>query len=97
MSYATLQENFEKALETIQTLSDQNEELMDKIQELENKVSSLATDKIKIDPINKVEIKNDDRLNEISKGAEKAMKRYKQFLKKEFPNAKSKQTERQSV
>ena len=39
MSSALLQENFEKALETINALSEQNEALMDEIQSLKFKLS----------------------------------------------------------
>ena len=92
MSYATLQENFEKALETINSLSEQNEVLMDQIQDLKLK---LTLSESEID-IPKVEV-DDRKYKQISEGAEAAMKRYKQFLKKEFPHAKSKQSKRQSV
>ena len=93
MSSALLQENFEKALETINALSEQNEALMDEIQNLKLKLS-LSESEIK--PADSSPI-DEERYKQISAGAEAAMNRYKQFLKKEFPNAKSKQTERQSV
>ena len=93
MSSALLQENFEKALETINALSEQNEALMDEIQSLKFKLS-LSENEIK--PV-KLSPDNEKRYKQIAEGAEAAMKRYKQFLKKEFPNAKSKQTERKSV
>ena len=93
MSNALLQENFEKALETIDALSEQNEALMDKIQNLKFKLS-LSESEIK--PVESSPI-DEKRYEEISAGAEAAMKRYKQFLKKEFPHAKSKQSKRQSV
>tara|TARA_Y100001973_G_C5137250_1_gene301005 strand:+ start:856 stop:1137 length:282 start_codon:yes stop_codon:yes gene_type:complete len=93
MSGALLQENFEKALETINALSEQNEALMDEIQSLKFKLS-LSNNEIK-----PIELSPDDeeRYARIAEGAEAAMKRYKQFLKKEFPHAKSKQSKRQSV
>ena len=39
----------------------------------------------------------EERFNNISAGAEAAMKRYQEYLKKEFKNAKSKQSQRQPV
>ena len=87
-----LQDNFEKAFETIEALSKQNEALMDQVQDLKFQLS-LSKNEIKPTSVNI----NENRYEEISKGAEAAMKRYQQFLKKEFPNAKSKQSKRQSV
>ena len=49
--------------------------------------------KVPISPYNG----DDRRFKNIMCGADQAMERYKTFLKKEFPNAKSKQTKRQSV
>ena len=88
---STLQENFEKALETIDTLSNQNQALMDQIQELEFKLT-LSESEIDI-----MSDADDEKYKQVNRGAEAAMKRYKQFLKKEFPHAKSKQSQRQSV
>ena len=85
----SLKLNFEIALEKINTLSKHNQELMDKVQDLEYEMSQ-----------SKNEIKPstpEDRFNDISFEAEAAMKRYKQFLRKEFPSAKSKQSKRQPV
>ena len=39
----------------------------------------------------------EERFNDISAGAEAAIKRYTQYLRKEFPSAKSKQSKRQPV
>ena len=85
----TLKFNFEIALEKIDTLSEHNQALMDKIQDLEYELSQ-----------SKSEIKNyspEERFNDISAGAEAAIKRYTQYLRKEFPSAKSKQSKRQPV
>ena len=85
----SLKLNFEIALEKINTLSKHNQELMDKVQDLEYEISQ-----------SKNEIKAstpEDRFNDVSSEAEAAMKRYKQFLRKEFPRAKSKQSKRQPV
>ena len=90
-----LQENFEKALETIDTLSIQNQMLMDKIQDLKLKLASKSETPF---PSNgSVQTESEKRHKEVNEIAEAAMKRYKQFLKKEFPHAKSKQTKRQPV
>ena len=85
----SLKLNFEIALEKIDTLSEHNQSLMDKVQDLEYELSQSNT-KIKA-------YSPQERFNNISAGAEAAMKRYKQYLKKEFPNAKSKQSKRQPV
>jgi len=85
----SLKFNFEIALEKIDTLSEHNQVLMDRVQDLEYELSQ-----------SKSEIKDcspEERFNSISAGAEAAMKRYQQYLKKEFPNAKSKQSQRQPV
>jgi len=83
--------NFEKALATIDTLSRHNQELMDKIEALEHKLSR------KVEEDMDLKIEDNYRVNEISKGADEAIKRYKKYLRKEFPSAKSKQSQRQSV
>ena len=86
----SLKLNFEIALEQISTLTDHNHELMNQIAELKSEIEK--RDEIKIKPIT-AEV----RFENITDEADAAMKRYKQFLKKEFPNAKSKQSKRQSV
>ena len=89
MEGESLKLNFEIALEKIDTLSEHNQVLMDKVQDLEYELSQ-----------SKSEIKDcssEERFNNISAGAEAAMKRYQQYLKKEFPNAKSKQSKGQPV
>ena len=87
----SLKLNFEIALEKIDTLSEHNQALLDRIQNLEFELSR-AKSEIKIEPIT-----TQDRFNDVSAGAEAAMKRYKEYLKKEFKNAKSKQSQGQPV
>ena len=86
----SLKLNFEIALEKINTLTDQNHELMNKIEQLEFEIAK--KNEIKITPITA-----ESRFEDITDSADAAMKRYKQFLKKEFPNAKSKQSQGQPV
>ena len=84
--------NFEIALEKIDTLTNQNNELLDKIDELEAKLESSKSSHI---------IKPDTattRYNNVSREADKAMKRFTAKLNKEInKNAKSKQSKRQPV
>ena len=87
----SLKLNFEIALEKINTLSEHNQALLDKIQTLEFQLSQSKT-KIKITSTN-----SEDRFRNVSAGADEAMKRYKESLKKEFKNAKSKQSKGQPV
>ena len=56
MSSALLQENFEKALETINALSEQNEALMDEIQSLKFKLSLSENEikPVKLSPDNEI-------------------------------------------
>ena len=90
METDSLKLNFEIALERIDTLSDHNQKLMDKIQELESKLNDREEKSFTINS-------NSERFEQISEGADKAIQRYKTFLNKEFINAKSKQSKRQSV
>jgi len=78
---------FEIALEKIEELTEVNNKLRKRIFELESKTSS--------DTI----IPNDTgRAADIFKAADKAMNKYtNNFLGKEFPRAKSKQTKRKSI
>ena len=87
----SLKLNFEIALEKINTLSEHNQALLDKVQTLEFQLSQSKT-KIKITSTN-----SEDRFRNVSAGADEAMKRYKEYLKKEFKNAKSKQSQGQPV
>ena len=86
----SLKLNFEIALEKIDTLSEHNQALLDRIQDLEYELSQ-----------SKVQItepsSSEDRFRNITAGADEAMNRYKEYLKKEFKNAKSKQSQGQPV
>ena len=86
----SLKLNFEIALEKIDTLSKHNQVLMDKVQDLEYELSQ---SKIQMTEPSSSE----NRFHDITTEADEAMKRYKQFLRKEFPNAKSKQSKGQPV
>ena len=88
----TLKFNFEIALEKIDTLTKQNNELLDKIDELEVKLENLRSP-YPIEPNTAT-----TRYNNISREADKAMKRFTGKLRKEInKNAKSKQSQRQPV
>ena len=88
----TLKFNFEIALEKIDTLTKQNNELLDKIDELEVKLENLRSP-YPIEPNTAT-----TRYNNISREADAAMKRFTTKLKKEISkNAKSKQSQRQPV
>ena len=86
----SLKLNFEIALEKISTLTDHNDQLMNQVAELRSEIEK--RDKIKIKPIT-AEV----RFENITDGADAAMERYKQFLKKEFKSAKSKQSQGEPV
>ena len=90
MDSDSLKLNFEIALEKIGTLTDQNHELMNKIDLLESEIAE--RNEIKIKPITA-----EKRFEHLTDSADAAMKRYQQFLKKEFQNAKSKQSQGQPV
>ena len=91
----SLKLNFEIALEKIDTLTKHNNELLDEIDQLENRIDVLilgnSLDAIEPDTAT-------TRYNNISREAEKAMKRFTAKLRKEInKNAKSKQSQRQPV
>ena len=88
----SLKLNFEIALEKINTLTNQNNELLDKVDELEVKLENSRLPHT-IEPETA-----STRYNDISRKAEAAMKRFTTKLKKEITkNAKSKQSKRQPV
>ena len=91
MGNDSLKLNFEIALDKIDTLSKHNQSLLDKIQDLEYQLSQ---SKIKINIPSETP---EARFNSITEGADKAMNRYKVYLKKEFTNVKSKQSQGQPV
>ena len=88
----SLKLNFEIALEKIYTLTRHNNQLLDRIDDLEVK---LELEKLNIS--NKPESAT-TRYNNISKEADAAMERFTAKLNKELnKNAKSKQSKRQPV
>ena len=88
----SLKLNFEIALEKIDTLTKHNNELLDVIDQLENKLEK-AKSPAPIEPETAT-----TRYNDVSKKADAAMKRFTAKLKKELnKNAKSKQSKRQPV
>ena len=85
--------NFEIALEKIEKLTQHNNQLLDKIEELENK---LKEDKNGWDT-NTPPVNTKERFQKLSNAADAAMKRFTTKLRKELDDAKSKQSQRQSV
>ena len=80
--------NFENAIEIIDKLTKDNNALLDRIEELEIQLDKPITTKRK--PIS-------DRFYEASEEADAAMKRFTNKLRKGLNNAKSKQSQGQSV
>ena len=88
----SLKLNFEIALEKIDTLTKHNNELLDTIDQLEIKLEKARSPK-PIEPDTAT-----TRYNNISREADKAMKRFTGKLRKEInKNAKSKQSQGQPV
>ena len=89
----SLKLNFEIALEKIDTLTKHNNELLDKIDNMENQIDILLLSDRDMQPETAT-----TRYNDISRKAEAAMKRFTAKLKKELnKNAKSKQSQGQPV
>ena len=91
--------NFEIALEKINTLTKQNNELLDKVDELEAQLKDTITELNNnlIKPLTVEEIRS-NRFENISTEADAAMERFTAKIKKEInKNAKSKQSQRQPV
>ena len=80
--------NFENAIEIIDKLTKDNNDLIDKVEKLEIKLNKPIT--IPREPIR-------SRFNQVSKEADSAMKRFTTKLRKELDNAKSKQSQGQPV
>ena len=80
--------NFENAIEIIDKLTKDNNALLDKLEKLEAKFNKPIT--IKQEPIR-------SRFNQVSEGANAAMKRVTTKLRKELKDAKSKQSQGQPV
>ena len=86
--------NFQIALDKIETLAHQNNELLDRVDELEKQLKE-ATDELNSYITHPLE---DKRFNNASAEADAAMKRFTAKLKKEInKNAKSKQSKGQPV
>ena len=85
--------NFEIALEKIEVLTEQNNELLDTIDRLEEQ---LKNNSVEINHSLRIPTKN--RFTEISRGADAAMERFTAKLRKELnKNGKSKQSKRQPI
>jgi len=80
--------NFENAIAIIDKLTEDNHALLDRIEELEMQLNKPVIEKRK--PIS-------DRFYKASEEADAAMKRFTAKLRKELKNAKSKQSQGQSV
>ena len=84
--------NFQIALDKIETLTQQNNELLDKIDELESELKENAS------KLNNEIVKPLERFDNISADADAAMKRFTTKLRKEInKNGKSKQSQGQPV
>ena len=90
--------NFEIALEKIDTLTKQNNELLDTIDQLEVQLKKTASELNSsiVKPPTMDDLRT-ERFDTVNKEADAAMKRFTTKLKKELKNAKSKQSKRQSV
>ena len=94
----SLKLNFEIALESIDTLTKQNNELLDTVDQLENelkKVSLELHNKV-VKPLDMDDLRK-ERFDVVNREADAAMKRFTTKLRKEIKNAKSKQSKRQPV
>ena len=84
--------NFQIALEKIEKLTEQNNELLDTVDKLETQLRKKNTEITH----NLIEPES-SRFKKISEEADAAMKRFTTKLKKELNNAKSKQSKREPV
>ena len=94
----SLKLNFEIALESIDTLTKQNNELLDTVDQLEielKKVSLELHSKV-VKPLDMDDLRK-ERFDVVNREADAAMKRFTTKLRKEIKNAKSKQSKRQPV
>ena len=90
--------NFEIALEKIDTLTKQNNEFLDTIDQLEiqlKETTSKLNNRI-VKPFT-VDDLREERFDTVNKEADAAMKRFTTKLRKELNNAKSKQSQGQPV
>ena len=85
--------NFQIALEKIETLTEQNNELLDTIDRLEKQLKDNT-----IGMTHSLRETENNRFTKVSKEADAAMKRFSAKLRKELSkNGKSKQSQRESV
>ena len=92
----SLKLNFEIALDRIATLTKHNNELLDSMEKLEHELAELKSD-TKDCIITQYESPS-ERLHNVSKEADAAMKRFTNKIRKEVnKNAKSKQSQGQPV
>ena len=98
MEVDSLKLNFEIALEKIDTLTKQNNELLDTVDELEFQLKEVAIELNNnvVKPSNVDDLRI-ERFDNVNKEADAAMKRFTSKLRKEFKNAKSKQSQGQPV
>ena len=90
----SLKFNFETALIKIDTLTKHNNELLDKVDELESQLekAKLTVDNEIIEPYIP-----QNKFHDVSKEADAAMKRFTTKLRKGLSNAKSKQSQGEPV
>ena len=84
--------NFQIALEKIEKLTEQNNELLDTVDRLETKLRNKNTE-----VTHNLREPENSRFKKISEEADAAMKRFTAKLRKELSNAKSKQGKREPV
>ena len=84
--------NFQIALDKIEALTEQNNELLDVVERLETQLKRKG-----IETTHNLREPESNRFQKISKEADAAMKRFTAKLRKELTNAKSKQGKRESV
>ena len=84
--------NFQIALDKIESLTEQNNELLDTVERLENQLKDNQ-----IESTHSLREPENNRFKQISEEADAAMKRFTAKLRKESPNAKSKQSKGQPV
>ena len=92
----SLKLNFEIALEKIDTLTKQNNELLDTVDHLESELRKVASELV----VKPLDINNlrEKRFDDLNKEADAAMRRFTSKLRKEInKNAKSKQSQGQPV
>ena len=94
----SLKFNFEIALEKIDTLTKQNNELLDTVDQLEIELKKVALEsKNGVVKPNDVDDLREKRFDTVNKEADAAMKRFTSKLRKGLKNAKSKQSQGQPV